>query len=79
MPVEHRAQFAKIQGPTGLAHFTDQSGWCWCLPEVFRICPECDGAPEGCWECEGTGLLWIMGERVEDYANQPLIVVHRNR
>ncbi len=56
---------------------------CWCAPNVYQVCPECDDDPDevtrtgtviakkDCWRCGGEGLV----NRYDD--ELPNIVVHR--
>lgn len=79
--LEHR--LGMILSKSTLKHFTDEV-WCWCEPDVFRVCPECDGEGLGCWECESTGLLALVteGRVLVDpalFPSESLIVVHRDR
>lgn len=45
---------------------------CWCKPDLYRVCVECDG---GCWQCEG-GKHELTREAAE-WCNDPILVVHR--
>lgn len=36
-------------------HVTESEA-CWCHPQVFHACDECDGDGAPCWKCGGRGL-----------------------
>ena len=57
-------------------HVTDtDSGLCWCDPEFFLPCDECeDGA--GCWKCQ-KGLIRITREEAQRPDTPPCVIVHR--
>lgn len=46
---------------------------CWCDPDLFQVCPECeecDEPPLTCWRCQGRGLVKVFDRE------RPIIVVH---
>lgn len=61
------------------AHVTDGDQRCWCGPESFTPCGECEGRPEfarhGCWRCGGSGL--VPFDALVHGLDAPVVVVHR--
>lgn len=54
----------------GRGHVTDGPG-CWCGPDLYRVCTQCDGDDAGCWACD-EGLARVDAARPGDR----LLVVH---
>jgi len=46
-------------------------GRCWCEPDLYRYCTQCDYDP-ACWACDGDGIIRIDEPTMGD----PLLYVH---
>lgn len=57
----------------GREHVTDGSP-CWCDPDLYRACLECEGTDPTCWRCGGEGMYAV--ERIG--FDGGYIVVHRD-
>lgn len=51
---------------------------CWCDPDWFVVCPQCEGDPAGCWYCASSdykGLVPCLSDVDDD---EPLIIAHND-
>src|SRR6185437_7212067 len=55
----------------GHEHVTNGKA-CWCGPDTYRLCTQCDG-DSACWACEGDGVILIEGVPLP---GDPLLIVH---
>jgi hypothetical protein len=56
-------------------HDTDSRD-CWCKPDLFTICPECDGSDEGCWYCGKPYNGLVLTDDPDE--NETLIIAHND-
>jgi hypothetical protein len=54
-------------------HITDGSP-CWCDPEYYRLCTQCDMNGPECWMCGDRGLILVGRDEFD--RGGPLVVIH---
>lgn len=65
----------------GREHITTGLG-CWCLPDIYRLCQQCDGSDDGCWHCLSQpdkprkGLILVTFPYIHDMNDEPFVILH---
>ena len=56
-------------------HHDPDSLDCWCKPEYFVPCDECEEEKLDCWRCGGRHMVQV-DRAFADAADEPIIIVH---